>query len=88
MSSSAMSNGLELLSPVEMGRADRCAIAAGTSGFVLMRRAGEAVARIVAGHAVDVTTCKILVLCGPGNNGGDGFVAATELSKNASNWRE
>ena len=81
MSNSAMSNGLELLSPVEMGRADRCAIAAGTSGFVLMRRAGEAVARIVAGHAVDVMTCKILVLCGPGNNGGDGFVAATELSR-------
>jgi NAD(P)H-hydrate epimerase len=70
--------GTELLTTDEMRRADAAAIAAGTPGSVLMQRAGAAVAeraRVLAGGG------RILVLCGPGNNGGDGFVAATLLAE-------
>ena len=59
-----------------MGRADAAAIAAGTPGLVLMERAGVAVADAVCGRFSRQTT---LVLCGPGNNGGDGYVAARVL---------
>jgi hydroxyethylthiazole kinase-like uncharacterized protein yjeF len=67
---------MEVLTATEMERADRLAIAAGTPGFALMLRAGQAVAEA----AMDlVEQGPILVVAGRGNNGGDGFVAATEL---------
>ncbi|HZZ33541.1 MAG TPA: NAD(P)H-hydrate epimerase, partial [Phenylobacterium sp.] len=59
-----------------MERADAAAIAAGTPGLTLMERAGTAVADTVcARFSKQMTT----VLCGPGNNGGDGYVAARLL---------
>src|SRR5271166_2774236 len=69
----------ELLTPAEMGEADRLAIAAGTPGIALMERAGLA----VADEAVRLTRSqgRIVVLCGPGNNGGDGFIAARLLAR-------
>ena len=69
--------GMEILSTVEMERADRLTIAAGTPGFALMLSAGQAVAEA----AMDlVEEGPILVVAGNGNNGGDGFVAAAELA--------
>ena len=66
---------MEVLTTEEMERADRLTIAAGTPGFALMLSAGQAVA--VA--AMDlVEEGSILVVAGPGNNGGDGFVAAAK----------
>ncbi len=70
---------IELLSNVEMAEADRLTIAGGTSGIALMERAGAAVADAVAeSHA---SGAAIAVVAGPGNNGGDGFVAARLLAE-------
>ncbi|WP_316160021.1 NAD(P)H-hydrate dehydratase [Bradyrhizobium sp. SZCCHNRI20481] len=68
---------MEILTTSEMERADRLTIAAGTPGFSLMLSAGQAVAEAAMGL---VETGPIVVVCGPGNNGGDGFVAAAELA--------
>ena len=68
----------ELLTPIEMSQADRIAIAAGTPGIALMERAGLAVADEAARQAR--SRGRIAVLCGPGGNGGDGFVAARLLA--------
>ncbi len=65
-----------LLSVAEMARADAAAIQAGTPGEALMAAAGAAVADEVRRR---YPTGAIVVLCGPGNNGGDGFVAARRL---------
>src|SRR5262252_2944757 len=70
-----------LLTPAEMSRADRAAMAAGIAGVALIENAGRAVADTVMARW---PPCRVLVLCGPGNNGGDGFVAARHLA--AAGW--
>ena len=65
-----------LLSVDEMRAAEGEAFARGVESFALMKRAGEAVARIAAER---YPGRPFLVLAGPGNNGGDGFVAAQAL---------
>lgn len=66
-----------LLTTAEMASADRLTIAAGTPGIELMDRAGLAVADAVA--ARQRLGGRVLVVAGPGNNGGDGFIAAQVL---------
>jgi NAD(P)H-hydrate epimerase len=70
-----------VLSVAEMGRADAAAIAAGILGEQLMENAGRAVAAEVQRR---YPAKPVIVLCGPGNNGGDGFVAARHLT--AAGW--
>jgi len=68
----------EILSNEEMRRADALAVAAGTPSFTLMTNAGRAVADVIVSR---YPSCRVAVLCGPGNNGGDGFVTARLLSE-------
>ncbi|HVR65292.1 MAG TPA: NAD(P)H-hydrate dehydratase [Verrucomicrobiae bacterium] len=67
-----------LLTTAEMQRADQLAAARGVPSWTLMQAAGNAVAREARLRWDRPTT---LVLCGPGNNGGDGFVAAEALRR-------
>jgi hydroxyethylthiazole kinase-like uncharacterized protein yjeF len=66
----------------QMSSADAAAVAAGIPGIELMENAGEAVAAAITVRFEPVPT---IVLCGPGNNGGDGFVVARRLAR--AGWR-
>jgi hydroxyethylthiazole kinase-like uncharacterized protein yjeF len=77
----ASANDLAVLTPQEMGEADRLTIADGISGETLMENAGAAVAAAIMARWSPRPTA---ILCGPGNNGGDGFVVARHLA--ASGW--
>lgn len=68
----------EILSVAEMYAADKAAMAAGISGEALMEAAGAGVAQAVASRW---PVGRVTILCGPGNNGGDGFVAARYLEE-------
>ncbi len=67
----------ELLTPQESAEADRIAAGRGIPVTRLMEAAGRAVARAARRFG----PCRTLVLCGPGNNGGDGYVAARLLAE-------
>lgn len=67
-----------LLSVAQSHASDRAAIAAGIPGHVLMQNAGAAVVGEITRRW---SPRQVTVLCGPGNNGGDGFVAAIALAQ-------
>lgn len=70
---------MQLLSTREMSEADRLTIASGIPGLYLMERAGEAVAKAV--EARQHGPHRVLALAGPGNNGGDAWIAALKLAE-------
>lgn len=67
-----------LLTPGAMARADQFAISQGVSGAALMEAAGQAISDAILARWAPRPTA---VLCGPGNNGGDGWVAARFLAQ-------
>ncbi|MCB1559439.1 MAG: NAD(P)H-hydrate dehydratase [Alphaproteobacteria bacterium] len=68
----------EILSIEQMRQAEEASLSGKTSSYTLMQRAGRAVADIVREQ---YEKQPVLVLCGSGNNGGDGFIAASELKR-------
>ena len=81
MNQTALSPDGELLTVEEMYRADKAAMAAGIAGEFLMEAAGRSIAGQIRNRWA---RRPVTVLCGPGNNGGDGFVVARLLD--ADGW--
>ncbi|MFN8496294.1 MAG: NAD(P)H-hydrate dehydratase [Anaerolineae bacterium] len=69
---------MKLVTAEEMRRIEAAAETEGTPSAILMERAGAAVAEAILSD-YSLARGAILVLVGPGNNGGDGLVAATRL---------
>ena len=69
----------QLLTTAQMYEADRLTIEGGTPGIALMENAGQAIARIAVEQWPEMQ--QVTVLCGPGNNGGDGYIAARILAE-------
>jgi hydroxyethylthiazole kinase-like uncharacterized protein yjeF len=68
----------QLLTPDEMARVDAASPGLGVPGYRLMEHAGRAVSHAIQAR---IRPCRTLVLCGPGNNGGDGYVVARLLAQ-------
>ena len=72
----------ELLTAAQMRAIEQAAIASGeVTGLELMERAGRGVVEAIFEEwpELKATSYRAVVLCGPGNNGGDGFVVARLL---------
>ncbi|WEX79040.1 NAD(P)H-hydrate dehydratase [Sinorhizobium numidicum] len=72
-----------LVTPAEMTAIDRDAARSGIDSFALMRSAGMAVS--AAALRLFPAALRFVALCGPGNNGGDGYVAAGALADSGAN---
>lgn len=68
-----------LLTPKQMSQTEAASEQRGTSLWTLMLNAGNELAAVIKNRAEEFTAKRILMLCGKGNNGGDGFVAAAKI---------
>lgn len=68
----------EIMTVAELSAADRAAVEAGTPITTLMERAGRAVAEVIRDR---YSRRPVVVWCGPGDNGGDGYVVARRLRR-------
>lgn len=72
---------MEYLTPDEMSEAEKGAISRGLGVGTLMENAGSAIAAVIDSRYRAKGSRRVLVVCGTGNNGGDGFVAARHLKE-------
>ena len=70
---------MKILTAAEMREVDRRTVEAGIPGIVLMENAGHRVMEFLTEHFAPLEDQRIVVLCGKGNNGGDGLVIARQL---------
>jgi hydroxyethylthiazole kinase-like uncharacterized protein yjeF len=69
-----------VLTAEQMREADRRTIAAGTPADVLMERAGACVVEVLEREFAPLTAQRVVIICGKGNNGGDGLVVSRLLA--------
>jgi NAD(P)H-hydrate epimerase len=74
---------MKVLTAAEMREVDRRTIEAGIPGIVLMENAGHRVMEFLAERFAPLSEQRVVVLCGKGNNGGDGLVVARQLATRA-----
>jgi NAD(P)H-hydrate epimerase len=70
---------MKILTAAQMREVDRRTTAMGIPGIVLMENAGHRVVEFLAERFAPLAAQRIVVLCGKGNNGGDGMVVARQL---------
>jgi ADP-dependent NAD(P)H-hydrate dehydratase / NAD(P)H-hydrate epimerase len=70
---------VRVLTAVQMREVDLRSIAMGIPGLVLMENAGQRVVELLAREFAPLAGQRIAILCGKGNNGGDGMVVARQL---------
>jgi ADP-dependent NAD(P)H-hydrate dehydratase / NAD(P)H-hydrate epimerase len=70
---------MKILTAAEMREVDRLTIERGIPGIILMENAGSRVVDFLRETFVPLSEHRIMIICGKGNNGGDGFVVARQL---------
>ena len=70
---------MKVLTAAQMREVDRLTIERGIPGIVLMENAGQRVVEFLAQHFAPLSSHRITIICGKGNNGGDGLVVARQL---------
>ena len=70
---------MKVLTAAQMREVDRRTMEMGIPGLVLMENAGHRVVEFLEEQFLPLSSHRIVVLCGKGNNGGDGLVAARQL---------
>ena len=75
---------IELITGSQMASIDRRAIDSGVPGIELMEAAGQGATRVVENLLGELQNRHIVILCGKGNNGGDGFVIARQAAQSGA----